>query len=127
MNLHAMASAGTSIITPFIPATVMVNTGYTTSDDGTRVPEYNESNVSIQSHAAKADMIKYLNNLGWQGVFRNVYINGDYQGINVACQTGGDMFRFSGYEWLVAHVIESWPGWSHFIVCRQNTVVESEY
>lgn len=127
MNLHSIASSATSIVTPFIPATILKNTGYTTAGDGTRVPSYECYNVSIQSHAAKGDMIKYLNNVGWQGAFRNVYINGDWQGINVASQTGGDMIKFSGYEWLIVHVIEAWPEWCHFVVCRQNTVVENEY
>jgi len=118
MNLHAIASPAIANINPFITATLRKSTGYTTQPDGKRTPLYSVLTANIQVQAVSEDDLRFIDSQGIQGVLRNVYLNGNWQGIVQANRQGGDMMIFNKYYWKVVHVLESWPDWTKIIVVQ---------
>lgn len=119
MNLHGMALGAVAVVNPMIVATLRRSTGYTTGTDGTRTPNFTDTTASIQAQELSSEQLSYLDNQGIQGVLKSIYLAGDWRGIVRADQKGGDMMIFGGHNWLIVHVLESWPDWSKVVVCQQ--------
>jgi hypothetical protein len=119
MNLHGIVSGAVGIVNQFITATLKQNTGYITGTDGSRTATFSTTTASIQVQPVPSDMLSFLDNQGIQGVLRSVYLEGDWQGIIKADQTGGDILTFQGHDWMVVQNSEAWPDWSKVIVSQQ--------
>lgn len=126
MNLHATVRGAITQVNADIDATWKRSNGtYVTDDDGKRTPGYDIIPVKIQAQAASGRDIERLNNLGWQGVFRNVYDYGNKQGIVRADGKGGDILMFPQVpggpvqSWKVTTVSETWDTWSSVFVVLQ--------
>lgn len=120
MNLHEIVKGAIGAINPHQPATVEISTGYTTNDDGTRVPTYSTITVDLQIQALQFTDITQLNGLGIQGVRRKLYLTGDIAGMIRVDNKGGDIVTMQdGTKWLVAVVLEHWPDWVSVAVTQQ--------
>lgn len=124
MNLHAIVSPYVAAVNPFIAASVMTSTGYTTSSDGTRVPTYSTTpDVLVQVQALTAGDLKQLDSLNIQNVTRKAWINGSVQGANRVTGQGGDLLVFNGQTFLVTLVFETWDSdgpWCSVGLTQQN-------
>lgn len=124
MNLHQIVSGAIGTVNPFIDVQIKRSTGYTTAPDGTRTPLYTMLGGPAQVQDLSTDDLNLLREAGFnlQGVRKNIYINGSWAGIVRAETKGGDVFLFSGAEWLVTLVSEQWPDWTKVIVTMQIPV-----
>jgi hypothetical protein len=65
--------------------------------------------------------IRQIESLNLQGTRRAVYFDGPIYGLVRADKKGGDLVTMpDGTVWLVALVLEIWPGWSKAAVTRQQ-------
>lgn len=128
MNLHAIAGPAIAVVNPFTAVTVRLSTGYTTEDDGTRVPTYDEyDDVPAQIQALSWGDLQKLDGLNLQGEKRKIYLTGRFDGISRERQTGGDLIAYPdgdqwpfGTLWLISAVLEQWPDWVCVAVTQQR-------
>ena len=129
MNLHGLVKGTIGIVNPEIPVTLLQSTGYTTNADGTRVPTFSRDIKNCQVQSTSGPDIQQLAALNIQGVVRVVFLDGNWNGVVKADNTGGDILKFSpaagcsSHDWKVAAVKESWPHWSSVYVVMQSTVI----
>lgn len=124
MNLHNIASQYVCAVNPWITATILTSTGYTTNNDGTRVPSYgNPQNVMVQMQSLTYQDLMQLDGLNIQGERHAMYINGNWSGVVRSDNKGGDIIQLqNGTTWLVAQVLENWSevdGWVKVCVTKQ--------
>jgi hypothetical protein len=129
MNLHQMVAGAIGIVNPFITVEILRSTGATTNPDGSRTPIYTSVSGPAQVQDLSTDDLRLLSDAGFniQGIHKSIYLNGGWSGIVRSEQQGGDVFRFSGYDWLVTMVSEQWPDWSKVIVTMQATKPETPF
>jgi len=129
MNLHGLVSGAIGAVNPYIDATLRKSTGYTISENKKQIPTYSTSAGKIQAQELTTDEIKHANSLNIQGLFRKVWIQGNWAGVIRADQKGGDIFTFPQYpgnpaqDWMVFVVYEMWPDWSCVGVVLQSVGV----
>lgn len=124
MNLHNIVSDVIPAVNPMIDATIEQSQGYTTDTDGSRVPIYAAPiPIQIQMQALVYNDLVQLDGLNIQGEKHGMYLNGNWQGVVRADQSGGDRIVLStGTVWLVVLVLENWAdvdGWAKVAVTRQ--------
>lgn len=126
MNLHGIVAGAIGAVNPTVRGAIQTSAGYTTNDDGTRVPAYNpiQTNVPMQVQALQFRDITQLDGLNIEGVQRKIYISGRVDGLIRPENKGGDIITIAdGYGkgvWLVACVLEYWPDWCTVAVTQQN-------
>lgn len=130
MNLHGLVSGAIGIVNPFVTATLQRSTGYTTAGDGGRTPTYSTSTESVQVQALSGWDLQHLDGLNLNGVLRKVFLNGDWRGVYRPGNQGGDHIKFGATgipatlqntDWLVVHVLETWPDWCSLVIQLQMT------
>lgn len=121
MNLHSIASSVLGAVSPEIPVTIKVSTGYTTAADGTQVPGYSTTSTTGRQQALTGGDIMRLNNLNVQGVTTKMYLTGNYEGVFRVLGKGGDLLTFGGQTYLVSAVLERWPAWCCLALTLQVT------
>jgi hypothetical protein len=100
-----------------VNAKLYMSDGYTTNDDGTRVPKYIFRGLNpVQVQAMSSKELTQLNELNLGGVLRKVYLFGDWNSIVRGDLKGGDLFIFPDDDandrtWLVVNSNETWPDW----------------
>lgn len=125
-NLRALANSRTTTVNPNTIATLRRSSGSTIRPGGVRVPEYSESQVSVQVQALSFGDLQQIDGLNIQGVRRALYVNGAVAGVIRAAEKGGDLIVFppgtlpEGDTWLIVHVLEPWSQWSKFVITLQN-------
>ena len=133
LNLHAIAAPFVGIVNPAVPASLAVNTGYTTNPAGKRAATY-AAGVALdaQVQALSSGELELMEGLNIQGVKRAMYLNGNVKGVDRALGDGGDLISFGatadvptslqGTVWLVSVVLETWDtsGWCKVGVVKQN-------
>lgn len=128
MNLHAIAAPLIGVVNPFVPVTIKISTGYSTDDDGTRVPSYTFLyDIPAQIQALSFGDLRQLDGLELNGEKRKIYLNGQFDSVNRPRVSGGDLVTFPdgnawpyGTVWLVAQSLEQWPDWCSLVVTLQN-------
>lgn len=128
MNLHSLVRGAVNLVTPDVSATMKRSTGYTTDASGKRVPAYQTiANVMVQVQGSKdAPVLAQINALNLQGVLNVVYLPGNWQGVVRGDKQGGDHLQFpltpggEVKDWLIVHILESWPDWTLVIAQLQN-------
>ena len=123
MNLHAIVSQAISVINPMILITLRRNAGYTTLQDGSRVPSFTDSTGKAQVQALSSKDLAFVDSQGIQGNMRAIYLYGDWHGIVKTDNQGGDILFFNNKKWLVTQVMETWPDWCKVIVTLQDDII----
>lgn len=132
MNLHAVVRGIIPAVNPDIAAVWRRNENYTTAADGTQVPQYVDTSVTVQvQDLTEKDMrkLQHTSNLNLQQVSRAAYMFGNPQGVVRVDVKGGDLLLFPQvvgglvYTWLIAAVIETWTpdmqGWGKVALSLQ--------
>ena len=122
MNLYGLAS-GIGAVNPRISATLHQSLGYVAADDGSRTATFSQTTGDIQVQALSTPELQHLNGLNISGNLKKVFLDGKWNSVVRAQQTGGDYFTFGGQDWLVVHVLEQWPDWSSLVVSQQAAAV----
>jgi hypothetical protein len=120
MNLHQIVSGVIGRVNPFREVSITQSTGYTTLQDGTRVPTTVTLTGLAQIQDLSTDDLRLVEGLNLQGIHKVIYINGNWAGAVRASATGGDVFTFDGIDWLVTMVPEEWPDWTKVVVTMQS-------
>lgn len=125
MNLNAIAAACIAPINPPTEVTLYHSTGYTTNDDGSRVPAYDDPIVQMTQvqELTKAEL-RLVEGLNLQGSHQAVYLEGVANGVVRRDGFGGDLMTFRGTTWKIATVIEQWDDWMKCIVTMQLDPVQ---
>ena len=125
MNLRGAVSGAVQAINPTVPATIKISAGYTTNDDGSRVPKYvTKYGVQVRVQSLTFGDLRQVEGLNLNGTRRAIYVPGVVDGIVRPENKGGDLIilttsRFKG-TWLVAMVLESWRSWTKVAVTLQS-------
>lgn len=119
MNLLAATAGAVGVVNPSLTATLYHSDGYATTASGKQVPAYRGPDTGrAQVQALTGKDLEHVNNLNLQGVFRAVYLFGNWSGVVRADRKGGDMLVFPqapGEQpsyWLAVAVLESWADWT---------------
>lgn len=127
MNLSGIVSPYVSAVTPLVSCTLRMSSGYTLLPNGKQSPTYDDfANIQCQIQSVSgSDLHNYDNyaatGLNLQSIYRVVYLNGEWEGVDRSLIKGGDLFIDpSGNTWLVAQVIECWEDWTKILVTLQN-------
>lgn len=125
MNLHAIVAPYTATVNPLTQYLLYKSTGYTTSPDGSQVPNY-AAPVTMygDEQALQYNDIAQIGGLNVQGERRAIYLNGNWEGVVQPDGTGGDLLKkvSDGTIWLVVFVFENWAdrdGWVKVAATRQ--------
>lgn len=131
MNLHEIVRGAISAVNPPTFLSIQISTGYTTSADGTPVPQYADA-VTVDDadvQALDAGDIQHLDSLNIQGRRMKFHINGNIDGLIRPNRQGGDLItvvaggnnaQLIGSIWLTATVLEYWPDWCCVAAVLQN-------
>ena len=125
MNLHAIVSPVVGAINRNVFGDLVTNQGYSTDAAGRRTPTMvTVEGVRMQVQALSGPELAQLDGLNIQAVKRGVYLFGDVQGVVRPEAKGGDLLRFSGREWLVVAVLETWgeAKWCKVAVTLQDVL-----
>lgn len=127
MNLHSMVGPVVGVVNPPTLCSIQISVGFNTNDDGKQTPNYAPAvpaYVDVQA-LSYTDLMK-LGGLNIQGTRRKCYLNGNIEGIDRGAIKGGDLFTMPNLPdfpgpttWLVAQVLEHWPGWSSVALTLQ--------
>lgn len=116
MNLHGIVAPIIGAVNPNVPCTLKISTGYTTNPDGSRVPTYTTTTGTAQVQALTYLDLKQVDGLNINGAARGIYFYGDIVGVLRARNKGGDIVTLTdgpnAGDWLIVHVLETWPDWS---------------
>ncbi len=128
MNLSAIVSGVISAVNPPVMCQLQMSTGYNIAPDGTQTPNYATfAPVPVQIQSLGYTDLMKLGGLNIEGTRRKAYMNGNIEGADRSAIKGGDLLimpstpDFPGpTTWLVAQVLEHWPGWTALAITLQN-------
>lgn len=126
MNLYAIANSVITSVNKNTEALLKVSTGYTTTPDGTQVPQYIVQPKVIQAQNMSVEDLKHLGFINQQGQFLSVYAEGMIPAIRRGMELGTSIIVTIPYgevdpvEWQVKAVLECYE--DHWVrVLIQNT------
>jgi len=125
MNLHNIVGGVIASVNPWITVAISPSTGYTTNDDGTRVPTYGATvYMSGQLQSLTYQDLMQTQGLNIQGTRRALYLNGSWPGVVRADGVGGDLITLpDSTVWIVNQVLEDWhytSGWTKLCITLQD-------
>lgn len=126
MNLRAITARAAAIINSPRYATLKINRGYSTAEDGTRVPSYDvRYGVPIDVQELSQRDILQTQGLNVGGSTHTIYLSGRLDAMvrtdNASDSNGGDLLEFDGQVWLVTAVLEHWADWTKVAATRQQS------
>jgi hypothetical protein len=125
MNLNNIVAGACGAINDWVTLAIQISQGYTTNPDGDRVPVYADTQyVPAQMQALQYNDLVQVSGLNLTGERRAIYVNGDYEAVLRAAQSGGDpvTLESDGSSWLIVFQFEGWiytGGWTKFCITRQ--------
>jgi hypothetical protein len=126
MNLNNIVGPIVAAINDWVTLAIQPSQGYTTDDDGHRVPTYGPTQyVLAQMQALTYTDLTQVSGLNLTGERRAVYVNGDFEPVLRAAQAGGDpvTLTYDNSKWLIVFQFEGWNytgGWTKFCMTRQS-------
>lgn len=121
MNLHQLVRRAISSINPDQTVTIKKFIGYDNSGVYA-IPSYEEVQTTAQIQPIRSSDIQHINNFNTSSVYKNMYLNGDWNGLNRAVGSGGDLVVWNNQTWYVVAVDENFSptaGWTKITVCLQ--------
>lgn len=130
LNLHALARPVVTAVNPDRRVVIRRYAGESVGDDGTPRPRYAPAvAVMAQVQPLPQDKLQYVAQGQQTGIWRQIYLPGDWSGLDRPGGRGGDLVYFQGREWLINPVQEAWgalAGWTLIVVQAQREVPEPE-
>ena len=120
MDLHSLAAPAIGMVNPFVPATLLRNSGYETAPDGTRRPRFRQpEKVSAQVQPLSYKDLQHVAGLNLTGEAVAIYVRGKISGESRPDRAGGDLLQIGEKRWLTVQVVEDWPDWVKVVAVRQ--------
>ena len=128
MNLHNIVRAAITSVNPDQTINIKVFSGVDNS--GTyAVLSYTETSAIAQIQPLNSEDIQFINNFNSSSLYKTMYINGDWSGLNRVTESGGDLIEWDNKVWYVSSVPEGWnktAGWTKVIVVAQTDEVKND-
>jgi hypothetical protein len=131
MNLHRVVRPAVAAINRPITGNLLQSTGVASiARGGVPVPGYTRMNgIELRVQSLGTKELAHMDTLNIQGTLRAVYQYVHAQAVSRSLARGGDLLEFADPEapapmgvWLVATVLESWPGWCKVVAQLQKDV-----
>lgn len=130
MNLHAAVRPAVSAVVRPISGNLLVSTGATIARGGKEVPSYTRvDGIELRVQSLGTKELAHTDMLNLQGTLRAVYQYVHAEAVSRPLARGGDLLEFADPAapapmgvWLVATVLESWPGWCKVVAQLQMDV-----
>ena len=121
INIREMANNAIQGINDNQTITLTKQTGYTTADDGSRVPIIESVAIlASQVQPLSSSELKQIEGLNISTESRGIYFYCESHGVLRAGQNDGDKITLAdGTRWLVVQVLEQWTTWAKVAVARQ--------
>ena len=122
-NLNNIASGVVTSVNPYTSCLLRQSAGYSIGGDGSQIPAYTDfPDTLCQIQALSGSDLRKMDALNIQGLYRAVYINGAWDGVDRPAIKGGDLLTTPDARvWLVSQVLEPWDtGWTKVAICLQN-------
>ena len=128
MNLHNIVRKAINSVNPDQLINIKVFSGVDNS--GTyAVLSYTETSAIAQIQPLNSEDIQFINNFNSSSLYKTMYINGDWSGLNRVTESGGDLIEWDNKVWYVSSVPEGWnetAGWTKVIVVAQTDEVKND-
>lgn len=117
MNLHNLVRGAITAVNMDAEITLLRSTGYTTGANGKQTPVDTVFTGPAQIQGLGPSDLRHTDALNIQGVWRKVYLYGNWMGVVRSDQKGGDVLVFpqaptlADQNWKVVTVFETWPDW----------------
>ncbi|MBO7714401.1 MAG: hypothetical protein J6S85_12570 [Methanobrevibacter sp.] len=125
MNLHNIVRKAISSVNPDQEITVKVFSGV--DNTGTyAVLTYTETTAIAQVQPMNSEDIQFINNFNSSSIYKAMYIQGNWSGLNRVTENGGDLIKWNDKVWYVVSVPEGWDataGWTKVLVVAQTDSV----
>lgn len=125
LNVRGIVRAGINTINPDIPIVILQSGGFTVLPGGIQSPAYLQAVSAIaQIQPIPSEELQHIANFNASSVYYDLYIDGDFHGLNRADEKGGDLIYFDGFEWLVISRTEAFSlssNWTKVRVVQQKT------
>jgi hypothetical protein len=127
MNVHAVVRSAVAAVNRPITGNLLRSTGTATLADGTQAPSYQRVNgIELRVQSLGTKELAHTDALNIQGTLRAVYQYVHAEAVSRPLARGGDLLEFADPAapapkgvWLVATVLESWPGWCKVVAQLQ--------
>jgi len=125
INVRGIVRSGVNSINPDTPVVILQSSGFTVLPGGIQAPGYLPAVSAIaQVQPIPSEELKHIANFNSSSVYYDLYIDGDWHGLNRADEKGGDLIYFDGFEWLVISRPEAFSlssNWTKVRVVQQKT------
>ncbi len=116
--------SGIQSINPDTPIVIVRIQGYTVAADGGQVPnELTPEPEMAQIQPIQTSDLEHINNYNSAKKYEDLWIEGNWNALNRAEETGGDLIYYDGFEWLVHSIPEKWArgsNWTRVRVIQQK-------
>jgi hypothetical protein len=131
MNLHGIVRPAINSVNSDKTALYLASVGAVSNADFSQTPQYAPGvPVRIQIQPLDKEGLNHVEKLNLTGVFRNVYMFGNTQGVVRVQAKGGDLLQFQPFQgeavqnWKVVEPAGPWDvnsgGWTKLIVVLQT-------
>lgn len=124
LNLHGIVASAIGAVNPHQKVILKRFAGWTAIPGGERIPEYLPPvQVTAQVQPLPQDKLQFVDREQNGGLFRQMYLEGEWSGLSRAGESGGDLVYWGGYEWIINPVSEAWGalvGWTLIVVQAQR-------
>lgn len=128
VNLHNLVRSAISSINPDQTVQIKKFIRQEHQPGGIDIPVYSDPiTVVAQAQPVASDEIQHINNYVSSSKYENLWITGNWQGLNRRSETGGDIIIWNGHNWYIDDVAEDWDptaGWTK-VRCVQQLPEEA--
>lgn len=124
LNLHNIVASAIGAVNPHQTVVLRRFAGWGTDGSGERQALYLPPvAVLAQVQPLPQDKLQFVNAEQNSAIWRQMYLQGDWQGLSRAGESGGDLVYWGGFEWIINPVSEAWgqlAGWTLIVVQAQG-------
>lgn len=121
MNLHRLVRSYISTVNMDELVVVLVSNGFDIVDFEQKPIWKPAVMVLAQIQPVPDEALQMLNQQREASVWRDMYLDGDWRGIERSKETSGALIYWDGYEWEVDQILEGWgptAGWTKLRVVQ---------
>lgn len=119
MNIRKIANAYTRRVNKNVTVIIRCSNGFVEDESGRQIPQYLPPvSVLAQIQPVNSEERQSVERLNQSRIYRHVYLNGDWRGLQRSTEKGGDLLYWDGYEWWIDDVPESWSATSGWTLVR---------
>jgi len=117
-NIHDVVRGAIQTVNTDVAGVVYVSSGRS-NVRGILTPTYTQVSAQIQVQAADHRSITHERGLEYTQALFTIYAYGNFNDIERASGSGGDVVTFGGHWYYISTVREWWPQWCCFDVTKQ--------